>query len=505
MELQRLCRDGRLYDVERWIAAGRPLQLAAGVEVSGRRRVRTALEVALERRDQALTLLLVANGYDLAVERIGPLEASPLDAALELRRRDLLEILLDWGADPRTVSLWVLCHTHESELYERFRALGLDLTEGHAMAHELADHPGNKPLFGFAKQHRRDEPRIQRELDLALAHHAGEGNEKGVMLCLWAGADPHVPVPVLDFLRDEDDEEENEWYSALYHASSGGHGDVLEKLGSDATRDDLDLLYRAAANGQVVEVLARRGPPADGSRIVRVHLERLGWWWGDHAPVEALRALFAAGVRWEWSSAEEIADVRRSLLQVGEWIFSDVMELLAAEGHCSPEVLAELARTEAIRRRMRKTRLLPSRPNERKPFDPERPTPMQRQTASRFGIELPTPKKPKVERSKVEKPRLSGTERIGGWRRSGRDLRLDRAQLFERVWSVPVDKLAREWGLSGRGLAKACRRLRVPVPPRGYWARTAAGQRVRRPKLPRLPPGQAEEIVVRVPEPADVP
>jgi len=35
-----------------------------------------------------------------------------------------------------------------------------------------------------------------------------------------------------------------------------------------------------------------------------------------------------------------------------------------------------------------------------------------------------------------------------------------------RVWSVPVDKLATEWGLSGRGLAKACRRLKIPVPSR---------------------------------------
>jgi hypothetical protein len=68
---------------------------------------------------------------------------------------------------------------------------------------------------------------------------------------------------------------------------------------------------------------------------------------------------------------------------------------------------------------------------------------------------------------------------------------------------VPVDKLAKEWGLSGRGLAKACRRLQIPVPPRGYWARVAAGQRVRRPKLPALPPGQGEEIHIRVPEPTN--
>ena len=57
---------------------------------------------------------------------------------------------------------------------------------------------------------------------------------------------------------------------------------------------------------------------------------------------------------------------------------------------------------------------------------------------------------------------------------------------------------------SDLGLLKACGRLKDPVPPRGYCARVAVGQRVHRPKLPILPPGQAEEILICVPEPADV-
>ena len=69
---------------------------------------------------------------------------------------------------------------------------------------------------------------------------------------------------------------------------------------------------------------------------------------------------------------------------------------------------------------------------------------------------------------------------------------------------MPVDKLAKEWGLSDRDLSKACSRLKVPVPPRGYWAKVAAGQRVHRPKLPILPPGQAEEILICMPEPVGV-
>ena len=76
----------------------------------------------------------------------------------------------------------------------------------------------------------------------------------------------------------------------------------------------------------------------------------------------------------------------------------------------------------------------------------------------------------------------------------------DRAALFDRVWSEPGQTLAREWSLSDRGLAKACRRLKIPVAPRGYWARLQHGQRLRQPRLPELNPGEAEVIVIRLPE-----
>ena len=73
------------------------------------------------------------------------------------------------------------------------------------MAEALGYHTSNRPLFGFAKRHREEDSKIQRELDIALVHHAGKGNEKGVQLCLWAGANPHAPSPSLEYPEDEDD------------------------------------------------------------------------------------------------------------------------------------------------------------------------------------------------------------------------------------------------------------------------------------------------------------
>jgi hypothetical protein len=489
-ELLELCRSGRLYDIERWIQAGRPLQLAAGSPE--RRRQGTALEIALDRQDQALILLLLVNGYDLNLE-----PRNPLDTALSMRRQDLLDLFLAWGANPRAVCVDTLLATYDSQLFERFLGLGLDLTKNHAIAHALGEHTSNKPLYGFVRRHRTGDPRLQRALDIALAHHAGEGHEKGVMLCLWAGADPHAQVPWLRYLGYADVEPEDEdRHSAVEAACGGGHAVILEKLKPDPTLDSFDELYGSAANEKVIAILLRQKPPTDAGSVIAIQLARIQYRFGEYRPIEALRVLFAAGVRWQAASPEMIASSRRDLLRCTDWEFTDVMRLLAADDHCSREVLSELARTASIRERMKRVGLIPESRVARSAFDRSHPS-RAREMLDKLGIERPKPTATKAAAS------LYRTERIGSWRSEAIEVRLDRQKLFERVWTVPVETLATEWGLSGRGLAKACKRLRIPVPPRGYWARVAAGQRPSRPRLPALPAGQTEEIIVYTPRPAN--
>ena len=71
---------------------------------------------------------------------------------------------------------------------------------------------------------------------------------------------------------------------------------------------------------------------------------------------------------------------------------------------------------------------------------------------------------------------------------------LTRAELYARVWSQPVQKLSIELGISGPGLAKLCQRHNIPVPPRGYWAKKAAGKRVQQPPLPKQPQSHVDRI-----------
>lgn len=60
---------------------------------------------------------------------------------------------------------------------------------------------------------------------------------------------------------------------------------------------------------------------------------------------------------------------------------------------------------------------------------------------------------------------------------------LSRQDLFDKVWSQPVTKVAAELGLSDTAVRKMCDRHDIPVPSRGYWAQVAAGKTFPRPHL----------------------
>jgi hypothetical protein len=68
-------------------------------------------------------------------------------------------------------------------------------------------------------------------------------------------------------------------------------------------------------------------------------------------------------------------------------------------------------------------------------------------------------------------------------------LTVRRNELYREVWEEPVQAVARRYRMSGTALKKVCRKLYVPTPPNGYWAKKAAGQPVIRPELPKLARG----------------
>lgn len=69
---------------------------------------------------------------------------------------------------------------------------------------------------------------------------------------------------------------------------------------------------------------------------------------------------------------------------------------------------------------------------------------------------------------------------------------LTRLELYEKVWATPATKIAAQMGISDVALAKRCKKLNIPRPPRGYWAKIAVG---RKPAKKPLPTSEEEKLL----------
>ena len=71
---------------------------------------------------------------------------------------------------------------------------------------------------------------------------------------------------------------------------------------------------------------------------------------------------------------------------------------------------------------------------------------------------------------------------------------LEREPLYAEVWAEPVRTVAQNCGTTDVGLRKICDELGVPIPPRGYWAKVAAGKKARVRPLPDKHDGQTRYV-----------
>jgi hypothetical protein len=482
-DLLNLCRCGRLYAVERWLAAGRPVQVAHchdGVWSYAA----TPLSVAIESRQYDLAFLLLCNGYRTDLE-----PQSPLNLALRKRGWDYLDLLLEWGADPKAADPDAVLDTYQVGVMDRFWDLGLDLTRDDHLAYYLAQSSSNKPAYGWAKRHNAD-PRVARALTLALGEAVWENREKAVALLVWAGADPHLRVPSLRYPQDEDEDKEDDEgrSSAIEHAVMFGRGKLVKYLKPDPERDDFEGLWAEVSDPETADLLFDRRPPRDWSKAIERNIWRIGWWYWDRSDHRAcLERIFEHfWGRLSTLSPRDCQEVRRGLLKIASG--SDlgwVLGKLAKPQHCDQRIFRELVRTPAIRQKMASlglSDLLPSRPA--RPRAVQRSSPKQKQEEVRAE-----------ERQEEEWLRsLSAKQRATVLRD-----RITREQLYAEIWAEPAIKVAERYGVSDVAVAKWCRRLGVPRPGRGYWACQAAGQAVRQPPLPERRRGDA--MYVHRPEP----
>jgi hypothetical protein len=152
--------------------------------------------------------------------------------------------------------------------------------------------------------------------------------------------------------------------------------------------------------------------------------------------------------QWEENDRERLSRIRQSLLKIEDYHLKTILSRLRRPEICSPETYQELIRTPRIQERLIGLGLMQKPLNAREK------------------------RRQEIEKQRHEAARLMS--------------RYDRAKLYEQVWSCPVREVATLYGISGVMLGKVCRKLQVPVPPRGYWARVRSGYAVRKPALPEL-------------------
>ncbi|NQT64036.1 MAG: hypothetical protein HQ556_13830 [Candidatus Marinimicrobia bacterium] len=80
-------------------------------------------------------------------------------------------------------------------------------------------------------------------------------------------------------------------------------------------------------------------------------------------------------------------------------------------------------------------------------------------------------------------------------------IKIDRKELYDLVWSKPVIKIAQDFGISDVAVAKICKKLNIPKPGLGYWAKRKHGHKVRRKSLPRQKPGDPDTHTIHQADP----
>jgi hypothetical protein len=79
--------------------------------------------------------------------------------------------------------------------------------------------------------------------------------------------------------------------------------------------------------------------------------------------------------------------------------------------------------------------------------------------------------------------------------RKSNPITLHRNALYREVWETPMRQLAKRYDISDVGLTKICKKMDIPTPPRGYWAKRTNGQRVEKAVLPPLSENGCAQII----------
>ena len=74
--------------------------------------------------------------------------------------------------------------------------------------------------------------------------------------------------------------------------------------------------------------------------------------------------------------------------------------------------------------------------------------------------------------------------------------RFTRRELYDRIWSTPMTRVAVELGATPNRLSSLVRSAAIPTPPAGYWIKREFGKAETQPPLPPAPPDCPDPLVL---------
>ena len=331
-----LIKTGRLNEVEKWIADGKPLDLAEQPAKGARKK--TPLQYAIDTGFHSLVETLLMAKVPVNVDA----RCSPMTNVLAHRRFDLVQLLCEHGYDAKTVDMREVFATWQPEIMEYLIDRGADPETGMPLAWALIDR--TRTVLRVFMKYKEKYASFQEQANIALRHHCKDGNLKWVSLMLWAGADPYAP--------GEDHPDAKTYpgergvtavgYALLYeHYEIVGlkqikippGGPVLDDLFHYGCKGKgLDLLAKLLKNGAnpntdenggcpAIQRLLERFETASGfdyflHRIDRDDSNKLFDNDSSREYLKAIHLLAIHGAKWRPTDSKEIGRVRRSLLKM---------------------------------------------------------------------------------------------------------------------------------------------------------------------------------------------
>ncbi|MEX2672835.1 MAG: ankyrin repeat domain-containing protein [Phycisphaeraceae bacterium] len=370
--LIELCKAGRLFDVQTWIAEGNPVNAPPPPEKG--HRPKTPLEYAIDRGFHSLVQVLLEGG---AIQEPAGDDA-PIYRALQAKRLDIVQLLVEHDFDPRTVDMHQVFGTWDPKIMDYFIERGAEIRAGQPFAWALCNRI--RTALGVYKRHREQMPELQQQADIALRHHCAEGNLKWVSLMLWAGADPFTPG--FSHPEEEVDEDDEPW-SAVGLAALLGHYEVfsLKPIRAGLPGPNPSEFVRYLTHGKGVEVLKSllekgldpNDQPDGGCSAIEPCLESMSWdyvpssygrFWDGHRGarkadtprarehIKAIHLLVRHGAKWKPADKKEIESARRSLLKLEPDYTLEFVWIMAKYQACTFETVQELLRTPTIKSHM---------------------------------------------------------------------------------------------------------------------------------------------------------